>query len=330
MEILTLALLAALCGGILGWMIGRSGARRRVPQPAVEKIQGPIFAAEDPPDFALRAALGLDQHHLAQQVAKASELAETLSKVEEAIRECFDAFQKCRLIADDLRRQNSQLHGTVAEASREAGTATVAAKQGIQQVDQELASVSEFRGVVARSTVLISELREMSARIGRFLTQISGVARRTNLLALNAGIEAARAGEAGRGFAVVAVEIRVLAESSAKTVSEMTHILGEIQDRTDEVARNVGANKAVEQSVELTESAGEIFGRIVEEIEKNTGSLDMVNDSISEQSKDQDLFIKAMEQTLSQTREAQSRLEDSGAKAQALLEGLKSLEKRNP
>lgn len=59
----------------------------------------------------------------------------------------------------------------------------------------------------------------------------------TNLLALNAAIEAARAGESGRGFAVVAEEIRVLAEQSKSTVSQIQNVtksvIGSMQELTD-------------------------------------------------------------------------------------------------
>lgn len=287
---------AALLGGagaaLLAALIARpgtaapdTGSREGAPLPSLAK------AAPTPPP--VQAPLPGEAHAGAgwprEQVLRSlHNLAAELEQEDADLR---------RLIAinQDLGRASRQLKDYALNASQEAGRTASAAGEGLRNVDAELGHVEDFKGVLGRSGELMGELKEMSGRVGRFLTQISGIARRTNLLALNAGIEAARAGEAGRGFAVVAVEIRALAEASAKAAGEITSILTEVQLRLDEISAAIRANSALEESMELTRSAGEVFTRIRDELEQNSGMLSALGDSVEALSRDQELLSQAIE-----------------------------------
>ena len=87
---------------------------------------------------------------------------------------------------------------------------------------------------------LTESIAKRTQDVQSILSEIGGIAKQTNLLALNAAIEAARAGEAGRGFAVVADEVRDL---SART----TQFSQQISTLMQGMAVSVGQTESASQ-----------------------------------------------------------------------------------
>jgi methyl-accepting chemotaxis protein len=114
----------------------------------------------------------------------------------------------------------------VASATEELSTAT-----SVMAADVTASNRSAEEGVQAaqRSSQTMEALTNLTDRIGDIVGLISMIARRTNLLALNASIEAARAGDAGKGFAVVAQEVRVLASQTGEATEQVTTLIEAIQ-----------------------------------------------------------------------------------------------------
>jgi Methyl-accepting chemotaxis protein len=127
---------------------------------------------------------------------------------------------------------------------------------------------------------IVKEISVMAETIGE-------IARRTNLLSLNASIESARAGEAGRGFAVVATEIRSLSEQSATTVKEISVIVAKVQEAIDNLVINANdvlsfIDNQVKPDYEMLSETGVQYQKDAEFVNQLSNELAVATTAISE------------------------------------------------
>ncbi|EPJ54359.1 MAG: hypothetical protein OFPI_07340 [Osedax symbiont Rs2] len=119
----------------------------------------------------------------------------------------------------------TQVDEDVAEAVGAVKSGRVAINQSVQEMSDLQNSIKQMATQIGTGEVVISQLNHDTRDIGSVLDTIGAICEQTNLLALNAAIEAARAGESGRGFAVVANEVRLLAQRTGESTSEIKKIL---------------------------------------------------------------------------------------------------------
>lgn len=151
---------------------------------------------------------------------------------------------------------------------------------------------AEQGGEAVRQTA--KAMRDIASKI----VIIEEIARQTNLLALNAAIEAARAGEHGKGFAVVAAEVRKLAERSGTAAAEISELSV--------------------SSVAVAESAGNMLGKTVPNIQRTAELIQGITEASNEQDAGAEEISNAMRKLDEMTQQIASAAEEVSATSEEL------------
>lgn len=191
------------------------------------------------------------------------------------LRTVDQALDRMRDGASEIEESSQQ----VVKLSQHIGTL---ASDRREDVSRALSMLLELREVVQSSGEEVHGLVQASEKISAFVGTIQGIARQTNLLALNAAIEAARAGEHGRGFAVVADEVRKLADGSARAAQEVDTTVSRIREQIDSFVRTMEVGFARVSGVqETSRSAEAAFEEIVDAVELVSGAASRVAQAAS-------------------------------------------------
>jgi len=125
-----------------------------------------------------------------------------------------------------------KLSGKLVRYLDEAHVQSEAIQQGIERNSHVMRELAAFVQAIPKQIAherdqlkaLMSEVKGLT----EMTDTIRGIARQTEILAINAAIEAARAGEAGRGFAVLAGEVRRLATQANASAEKVSHDIGSL------------------------------------------------------------------------------------------------------
>jgi methyl-accepting chemotaxis protein len=183
-------------------------------------------------------------------------------------------------------------------AQQEAGEGNAAVETAITQMNAIYQKMMELAESVQR-------LGQRSEQIVNANAMIAGIARQTNMLALNASIEAARAGAAGKGFAVVADEVRKLSMQTGAAAEEVALLVSSIQDETREVVSSTEAgSREVQTGLEVVGVARDTFKRIrgaMDEVARQIEEVAGSSAAISEKTRAAADVIRAIDEVAGQT-----------------------------
>ncbi|WP_263142480.1 PAS domain-containing methyl-accepting chemotaxis protein [Pseudomonas sp. RIT-PI-AD] len=164
--------------------------------------------------------------------------------------------------AADIAYEISQKTDLSAQEGARVVNSTV---QTMQRISEETQSASESMAALGKQSLLISTM----------VQTIGGIARQTNLLALNAAIEAARAGEQGRGFAVVADEVRQLASSTSGATEEIVSVVQQNQMLVDDAIKNMASSREqAERGLTLANQSGAVIVEIQQGAKQVVGAVE--------------------------------------------------------
>lgn len=128
----------------------------------------------------------------------------------------------------------------------------------------------------------IEDIRKASDEIQSIAKLIDDIAFQTNILALNAAVEAARAGDAGKGFAVVADEVRNLASKSAEAAKDAVQVIGRCVVAVNQgVQLNESASASLEKVSESVQEFSSLVGKVAEASNQQARDISTVNEGLT-------------------------------------------------
>lgn len=261
-----------------------------------------------------------------QFVESSKSITKAIEHIEVGISEQACDAENCLKKMDGLSEKIDYVNNSTTRISEFAETTKETVTTGIGTI-QDLNVKAKATTQITRKVIdNIEALEKESHSIEGITNTINEIASQTNLLSLNASIEAARAGEAGKGFAVVAGEIRKLAEQSMEASHMIEKIIGGIQLRTRETAKNAKEAEEIVTSQENSLNATiEVFHTIGNQVEGLTENIEEIGEGVNsiESAKDETLkAIQNISEGLTETAVASAEVQ---AAADAQLQAAKEL-----
>lgn len=199
----------------------------------------------------------------------------------------------------------------------------------IEHVD---ASVQNGADVANKLQTLDQYIKEMNT----IVELISGIAKKTGLLSLNASIEAARAGEAGRGFSVVASEISSMATQTNDATTQIADLIANISSAIKEVVAVIyHMIDGIQEEKKSTTDTAESFGAIktntfsirdnIEELSQHIAALEDANRTIADSVNTISSITEEVSAHASQTMQAEENNTNAVALINRKMQGLMEL-----
>lgn len=283
-------------------------------------VQSVVKALQKGVSFAAKVAEG--DLTATIDIYQKDEIGELADSLRNMITKIKDIVESIKSGADSISGAGNEVSSASQQLSQGANEQASAAEEVSSSMEQMAANIQQNTDNAQQTDKISLNVSQGVQKVGSAAKEslesirniadkiniINDIAFQTNILALNAAVEAARAGEHGRGFAVVAAEVRKLAERSKIAADEIVALAS--------------------RSVDVTESASELMGGLIPEIEKTAKLVQEIAAASIEQSSGSDQINNAIQQlnlVTQQNAAASEELATSSEELSSQAEQLKDL-----
>jgi len=158
---------------------------------------------------------------------------------------------------DEMVRKSGATVSKINEARHKTQMGEINARETLNHLEEVLRQMVEY-------TQPIYRLANKVDKIKMVIQVIDEIAKKTDLLSLNASIEATRAGELGKGFALVANEIRGMAENSKISSQKIEKIVAAILEDNREVLESLSkSQEGINKGRQIINGMVDTFGEML-------------------------------------------------------------------
>ncbi len=274
-------------------------------------------------------------NQIIEQVRNDSNLAHTSAvETHKTIRSIIHSDEAKIVELNQAKLSLRQIPNNVQKISEELSNATVSANLSIEKArtgsnaaQENLAAVSQLRKQIQESVNRTGRLKERSADIGKVAKTVEDLARRTNMIALNASIQADELGAEGRGFIIIAEEVERLASRAENTNKLISSLSKTISAEINEV--ELSLQSSVSGAANLSTYAIET-GNSLSELERYVGQfLNLQTKLVSFSSEHSDETERAFQifvESIGETKKSVNNLKESETSMTQLTTSMEKLQ----
>ncbi len=245
-----------------------------------------------------------------QRLGEASSLlGESCGLQQQTLEQQSTALRETDITAREIRQNSLLAQNRVQSIHSVFHRTAELGRQGETAIQQSLRWLSNIGTTTEHVRVHVGQLERHTQELQRVIETVEDLARRSNMLAINAAIQAVHSGERGLGFNTVAREFRALADQSGKATEQVRTIIERLGSAIHEAVSLVdkGAQGIADAVERLNASSGSL-NELALLAQRNSTTVGEITQAVERQHQDIAQLFKAFQQMLRLTNETLAHL----------------------